>query len=193
MNAITKTAAALGVVAVLTIGALATGGVSSTVDDASAGATLATSAASAPAASGTSGPALAPAAGPSGSSTLATTEVVVYKSPTCGCCSLWVDHLRANGFTVVARDTSDMAAIKRRLGVPAAMESCHTSIVDGYIVEGHVPAADVERLLSARPAVVGIAVPGMPMGSPGMEGPRSDRYDVLTFDRAGRSTVFSSH
>src|SRR5262245_14270167 len=97
--------------------------------------------------------------------------VEVYKSPTCGCCSLWVAHLQANGFTVRTsdRDNDDLAAFKATHGVPSAAQSCHTALVNGYVIEGHVPAADVQRLLKERPAVVGIAVPGMPIGSPGME------------------------
>ncbi|HUF28385.1 MAG TPA: DUF411 domain-containing protein [Gemmatimonadaceae bacterium] len=121
-------------------------------------------------------------------------EMIVYKSPTCGCCGLWEDRMRDAGYQITSRDTSDVGAVKRRLGLPHALESCHTAIVDGYVVEGHVPASAVSRLLRERPAVVGIAVPGMPMGSPGMDtGPRKDPFDVVTFDRAGRTTVYSSH
>ena len=123
----------------------------------------------------------------------ASVEAIVYKSPTCGCCGLWVDHLKAAGYRVTARDTSDMTAIKRRHGVPASMQSCHTTLVGGYVVEGHVPAEDVTRLLREKPAIIGISAPGMPRGSPGMEGPIKDRYDVVTFDKSGHSRVYSSH
>ena len=108
-------------------------------------------------------------------------EITVYKSPTCGCCTKWVDHLRASGFNVTAHDTADMASVKAKLGVPDGMASCHTAVVSGYVIEGHVPAADIQRLLEEKPKVAGLAVPGMPMGSPGMEGSRTDKYEVLTF------------
>jgi len=118
--------------------------------------------------------------------------VTVYKSATCGCCSKWIDHLRANGFTVSALDVDDVESIKAQYGVPARAGSCHTALVDGYVVEGHVPADSVKRLLAEKPKIAGIAVPGMPLGSPGMEVPsgRVDRYDVLAFDRSGAVTVF---
>lgn len=123
---------------------------------------------------------------------LAPVEVIVYKSPTCGCCSKWVDHMRASGFKVIAHDTNNMQAVKTKLGVPDAMASCHTSVVNGYVIEGHVPAADINRLLRDTPKVGGLAVPGMVAGSPGMEGGRSDPYNVVTFG-AGASTVFARH
>ncbi len=125
----------------------------------------------------------------------AASVVEVYKSPTCGCCSKWVDHLRHNRFTVRTTDTEDMDAVKARYKVPAALQSCHTAIVGGYVIEGHVPASDVQRLLKERPAIVGIAVPGMPVGSPGMEvpGQKPAAYDVVAFDKTGRTTVFASH
>jgi hypothetical protein len=121
--------------------------------------------------------------------------ITVYKDPSCGCCTKWVDHLRANGFAVDARDRSDMDALKDSLGVPAALRSCHTGIVGKYVIEGHVPASDVKRLLAAKPKdLVGIAVPGMPTGSPGMEmGGRVDRYDVTGFGTGGRTRVFAKH
>jgi hypothetical protein len=121
--------------------------------------------------------------------------VQVYKSPTCGCCALWVKHLQQNGFTTRVTDVDDVATIKAQRGVPARAQSCHTAIVDGYVIEGHVPASDVQRLLKERPAVVGLAVPGMPIGSPGMEvpGQRAQRYDVLAFDKQGQVKVFASH
>ena len=119
-------------------------------------------------------------------------EIRVYKSPTCGCCTKWIDHLRANGFSVRATDVPDVNPIKRENAVPPRLAACHTAFVEGYVLEGHVPAEDVRRLLAERPAVSGLAVPGMPIGSPGMEGPNPERYDVLAFDAAG-TNVFSSH
>ena len=120
-------------------------------------------------------------------------EIMVYKSPTCGCCSKWVDHLRDNGFVVKTTDLRDMRMVKSMSGVKPEHASCHTAKVDGYVIEGHVPAADIKRLLKERPAVTGLSVPGMPLGSPGMEGPRSDPYEVLTFDKQGESHVFARH
>jgi hypothetical protein len=105
-----------------------------------------------------------------------------------------VGHLRNSGFTVTERNEDDLAPVKRRHGVPAALESCHTALVGGYVIEGHVPADLIDRLLRERPKVIGLAVPGMPAGSPGMESPGTppERYQVLAFDRAGRTTVFAS-
>jgi len=121
--------------------------------------------------------------------------VQVYKSPTCGCCANWVAHLQQHGFTTRVTETDDVAAIKAQRGVPARVQSCHTAVVDGYVIEGHVPAADVQRLLKERPAVVGIAVPGMPIGSPGMEvpGQKPQKYDVVAFDKQGQTRVFAAH
>jgi len=123
----------------------------------------------------------------------AVTEIVVYKSPTCGCCTKWVEYLRKQGFTVVEHDTSGMTAVKADLGVPDAMASCHTAMVGGYVIEGHVPAADIQRLLKEHPKVVGLSVPGMVTGSPGMEGGTPEHYKVLAFDAKGATTVFSSY
>lgn len=121
-------------------------------------------------------------------------EVVMYKNPQCGCCGKWADHLRANGFSVREVGVSDLQERKRAAGVPESLGSCHTALVDGYVVEGHVPASDVRRLLSERPALAGIAVPGMPLGSPGMEGPYpAERYEVIGFDGDGQSLIFSRH
>ncbi len=120
-------------------------------------------------------------------------DIMVYKSPTCGCCNGWVRHLQDNGFNVKTKDLSNVSPLKRELGVIPQHASCHTAVVDGYVVEGHVPAEDIKRLLKERPAVTGITVPGMPMGSPGMEGPYKDRYKVLAFDKTGKTTVFASH
>ncbi len=120
-------------------------------------------------------------------------DVVVYKSPTCGCCTEWVSHLRENGFTVTVHDRLNMDPVKRELGVPPRLQSCHTAQVGDYVIEGHVPANDIARLLKEKLPVKGLTVPGMPMGSPGMEGPRSDPYDVLVFQPDGRTSVYASH
>lgn len=118
--------------------------------------------------------------------------ITVYKSPTCGCCTDWVTHLEKHGFKVSAHDVMDMGPIKDQAGVSPALESCHTAVVDGYVIEGHVPADVIVRLLKERPQVAGLAVPGMPMGSPGMEGPYKERYDVVTFTRDGQTQVYES-
>ncbi len=123
----------------------------------------------------------------------ATADVIVYKSPSCGCCTDWVGHLRANGFSVEVRDRQDISSIKKEFGVPLQLRSCHTAKVGGYIVEGHVPAREIARLLKEKPRIDGLTVPGMPMGAPGMEGPRKDAYAVLAFEGSGRTTVFASY
>jgi len=120
-------------------------------------------------------------------------EVMVFKSPTCGCCNGWIKHMEANGFKVKAQNVSDLDAIKRRYGVTPNLASCHTAIIDGYVVEGHVPASDVKRLLRERPKVKGIAAPGMPQSAPGMDAPYKQPYQTLTFDEAGRVQVFATH
>ena len=120
------------------------------------------------------------------------TQVMVYKDPTCGCCANWVEHLRQNGFAVSATDKPDMAAVKNAHKVPTALRSCHTATVDGFVIEGHVPAIEIKRLLKDRPKVAGLAVPGMPIGSPGMEGVNGKPYDVVAFDAAGGTRVFST-
>jgi hypothetical protein len=118
-------------------------------------------------------------------------KVTVYKSAACACCQAWVEHLVENDFEVAAVNVEDLAAVKAKHAVPGRLVSCHTAVVDGYVVEGHVPAEVVRRLLEERPEVLGIAVPGMPVGSPGMEaGDRRDPYEVLTFDAEGGTTVF---
>lgn len=119
-------------------------------------------------------------------------QAVVYKSPSCGCCTGWVEHLRANGFRVEARNVSNVAAFKIRFGVPTSLGSCHTAVIDGYVIEGHVPAGDIQRLLAERPAITGLAVPGMPAGSPGMSGPPQP-YDVISFENGGDLQVFARH
>jgi hypothetical protein len=117
--------------------------------------------------------------------------IKVYKTPSCGCCKGWVQHLRDNGFQVETMDMPDLSAVKQRYGVKPALQACHTAVVNGYVVEGHVPADVIMKMLKEHPAVTGVAVPGMPSGSPGMEGGPKERYDVLTFDRAGRTKVFA--
>lgn len=118
----------------------------------------------------------------------------VYKSPTCGCCGKWVDHLKANGFKVRAHDTTNVASHKSRLGVPSGLGSCHTAEVNGYLVEGHVPAKDIRRLLKEKPEARGLVVPAMPAGSPGMEqGNRKDRYDVLLVKQDGKTQIYSRY
>ncbi len=120
--------------------------------------------------------------------------VEVWKSPYCGCCKLWVRHLETHGFSVTAYNVPDTANMRSQLGMPANFGSCHSARIAGYIIEGHVPAADIKRLLAEKPDVIGLAVPGMPIGSPGMEqGEQRDKYDVLLVLRNGRSRVFQSH
>jgi hypothetical protein len=121
--------------------------------------------------------------------------MTVQRDPGCGCCLNWVAHLQKAGFKVLVTESPVMDKVKDQRGVPKAVRSCHTGVVDGYVIEGHVPAADIQRLLKERPAVVGLAVPGMPMGSPGMEvsNGRVQPYDVIAFDKAGKTTVFASH
>jgi hypothetical protein len=124
------------------------------------------------------------------------TPIEVWKSPTCGCCQDWIHHLEANGFTATVRDVGNAAA-RSRLGIAARYGSCHTALVGGYAIEGHVPAEDIRRLLATRPAAIGLAVPGMPVGSPGMDGAiyggRRDPYDVLLLARGGEASVFKAY
>lgn len=119
--------------------------------------------------------------------------VTVYKSPTCGCCSLWTEYLEAEGFQVETHDVQNLTAVKDSLGVPPDLGSCHTATVEGYVIEGHVPAEPIRRLLAEKPEARGLAVPGMPVGSPGMEvGDRVDPYDVLILDETGEAAVYAS-
>jgi hypothetical protein len=120
-------------------------------------------------------------------------SITVYKSPTCGCCAAWVDHLEENGFDVATIDTDEGSMLKARYGVPADLTSCHTALVEGYVVEGHVPAGEIEKMLNEEADVAGLAVPGMPMGSPGMEGSRVDAYDVMAFQKDGSRSVYASY
>ena len=122
------------------------------------------------------------------------TAITVYRSPTCSCCGKWMEHLKQNNFTIKDIPTEDMNAIKHKYGVSDEMASCHTAVVNGYVVEGHVPADDIKALLKAKPNVVGIAVPQMPNGTPGMEmGGKQDPYDVMSFDSDKHYQVFKSH
>lgn len=121
---------------------------------------------------------------------------IVYKTPSCGCCSVWVEHLRANGFQVETKDVSSdqVRAVSKAAGLPEDGTSCHTAKIGNYVVEGHVPASDIHRLLKEKPAVAGIAAPGMPMGSPGMDqGGAKEAYNVVSFTKDGKMTVFAKH
>ncbi|HYC02192.1 MAG TPA: DUF411 domain-containing protein [Azospirillaceae bacterium] len=128
-------------------------------------------------------PVAAPAPGP---------LVEVWKSPTCGCCGAWIEHMKAAGFEVRVTETDDLAPVKAARGVPGELGSCHTAVVEGYVLEGHVPAADVRRLLAERPKATGLAVPGMPADAPGMDLGTGEPYDVVLFGPKGR-TLFARH
>jgi hypothetical protein len=121
--------------------------------------------------------------------------ITVFKDPTCGCCNGWVEHLRENGFKAIVREVKDseLRELKKKYGVPSALQTCHTGIVDGYVIEGHVPAAEIRRALKEHPKALGLVVPGMPQGSPGMEGTRTEEYSVLLFDSAGQSSVYGQY
>lgn len=125
--------------------------------------------------------------------TAAPPSIVVYKSPSCGCCKAWMDYLTKNGFKVTGKDMDNVQPVKDDVGLPAKLASCHTAIVDGYVVEGHVPAADIKRLLQERPKIVGLSAPGMPPSSPGMDQPGNVPYDVIAFDAKGNTTVYAKH
>lgn len=121
-------------------------------------------------------------------------EITVYRSPTCGCCGKWIEHMKQNNFSVKDNIVDDMESIKAKYGVPKELASCHTAIVDGYVVEGHVPAADVLKLLKTKPKVTGLSVPGMVTGSPGMEmGGRVEPYDVMSFDKEKHFQIFNHY
>lgn len=121
-------------------------------------------------------------------------EMTVYRSPSCGCCENWLDHVKESGIKIKEVVTDDLQAIKTKLGLPDKLASCHTAVIDGYVIEGHVPAADIQRLLQTKPKILGISAPGMPMGSPGMEvGNKKDEYEVKSFDKEGHFEVFASH
>lgn len=120
-------------------------------------------------------------------------EVEVWKNPNCGCCVKWIDHLRQAGFDVIAHDIGRVDTVRAKLGMPNRYASCHSAKVGDYIIEGHVPAADIKRLLEERPMAKGLSVPGMPMGSPGMEGPYSEPYQTLLIETGGTAEVFAEH
>jgi hypothetical protein len=117
--------------------------------------------------------------------------ILVHKDPNCGCCTGWVQHLRDAGFAVTVEETADLEVVRKRLGVPADLAACHTAEVAGYVIEGHVPALAVRKLLNERPDAIGLAVPGMPIGSPGMEGGAPQRYDAVLFGTTGRRPFMS--
>lgn len=123
----------------------------------------------------------------SASATALAESMTVYKSETCGCCNDWIEHVQKAGLEVKAVNVTELNRTKRELGVPSQLASCHTAVIDGYLIEGHVPASDIKRLLSERPDITGLAVPGMPHGSPGMETGRVDPYQVLSFDLDARA------
>ncbi|MEJ7687889.1 MAG: DUF411 domain-containing protein [Variovorax sp.] len=124
----------------------------------------------------------------------AAAQIHVYKDPACGCCTAWVDHLKAAGFEVKVTESGDASSIRKRLGMPDRFAGCHTATSGNYVIEGHVPAVEIKRLLATKPQAIGLAVPGMPMGSLGMEyGDRRDPYKVLLIDRGGKDTVFASY
>jgi hypothetical protein len=124
-----------------------------------------------------------------------TTTIAVEKDPGCTCCEKWVAHLKENEFSATVTESSTMDAVKDAKGIPTAVRSCHTGVINGYVIEGHVPAKEIKRLLRERPAVVGLAVPGMPLGSPGMESStgRRQAFDVLTFRKDGATAVYASY
>jgi len=129
----------------------------------------------------------------SGGSVQALPVVEVYKSAQCGCCKAWAEHLRKNGFTVILHDVDDVPVARRKLGMPSQFGSCHTAKVGQYLVEGHVPAADIKRLLKEHPKAIGLAVPSMPPGSPGMESEAPVPYDTLLVGKDGKAKVFAHH
>lgn len=120
-------------------------------------------------------------------------KMTVYKSPTCGCCAKWVEYLEERDFDVTVVEQANLQTVKGQFGITPRLQSCHTAVVDGYAIEGHVPAEDIRRLLGERPAVAGLTAPGMPPYSPGMMSIEPRGYDVLTFDRSGETTIFSSY
>ena len=116
----------------------------------------------------------------------------VYKTPTCGCCGKWVEHVKTAGFTPAVHELADLSGVKTKAGVPANLQSCHTALVAGYVIEGHVPADVIQQLLRERPKIAGLAVPGMPIGSPGMEqGARTDPYEVIAFTKDGKTSTYA--
>lgn len=121
-------------------------------------------------------------------------DITVYKNPECGCCKKWIKYLKRNNYNVTERNTRDVFAEKKRLGVPEKISACHTAVIDGYVIEGHVTHRDIKRLLLLRPDIKGIAVPGMPTGTPGMEkGDIKEKYNVMSFDKKGKINIFVTH
>ncbi len=121
-------------------------------------------------------------------------DITVYRSPSCGCCSGWIKHLQEHQFNVIDIKTNNMNKLKQKYGIPSKLASCHTAIIDDYVIEGHVPAADIKQLLSQKPNIIGLTVPEMPVGTPGMEmGNRKDPFSVLTFDKDGNTTIFKQY
>jgi hypothetical protein len=121
-------------------------------------------------------------------------EITIYRSPSCSCCGKWSEHIQTNQFSIKTVITDDMQSIKAKYGIPDKLASCHTALVNGYVIEGHVPANDIKKLLQLKPDVVGISAPRMPLGSPGMETEgQKQAYQVVTFDKQGKMTVFAEH
>jgi len=122
------------------------------------------------------------------------TEITVYRSPDCQCCHKWISHLKTHNFKVLDEVTHNLAQVKDKAGIPTVMNSCHTAIIDGYLIEGHVPADDIKRLLLEKPDIKGLSVPRMPVGTPGMEmGPKKDNFTVISFDEAGNYRIFNRY
>ena len=119
--------------------------------------------------------------------------VEVWRTPTCGCCGEWVKHLQKNGFATKVHMVDDTAPVRRAAGLPEHLGSCHTAKVGGYVVEGHVPASDIKRLLAEKPRALGLTAPGMPAGSPGMDIPNSPSYQIIAFDKSGKTSVYATH
>ena len=134
----------------------------------------------------------APAKTTAAKATPAKPHLSVYKSPTCGCCAKWVEYMEANGFTASVTNMPDVTPVKVSNGLPPRLGSCHTTLIGGYVIEGHVPVSDIRRLLKEKPAIAGLAAPGMPAGSPGMDIPNSPAYDIIAFDKTGRTSVYST-
>ena len=129
---------------------------------------------------------------PKATSAVSLVPIKVYKTPTCGCCKAWVQHLEENGFKVEVMDMPDLSSVKAKYGVKPDMQACHTAVVGNYVVEGHVPADLILKMINEKPAIAGLAVPGMPMGSPGMEGGTKESYAVLSFDSTGKKSVYAN-
>ncbi len=125
--------------------------------------------------------------------TVRAADFTVYKSPWCGCCANWINHLKANGHSVTVREVEDLDPIKKTAGVPAPLQACHTAMASSYVIEGHVPARDIERLLNERPAAAGLSVPGMPAGSPGMEGGGREPYSVVLFRKDSSAEIYARY